>query len=46
MTKASGISFVICTYNRAQYLQDTLQSLVENKADPNRFEILIVDNNS
>ncbi len=46
MANASGISFVICTYNRAQYLQDTLQSLVENKADPNRFELLIVDNNS
>ncbi|WP_445666673.1 glycosyltransferase [Fodinibius sp. AD559] len=46
MGKASGISFVICTYNRAQYLQDTLQSLLENEADPDRFELLIVDNNS
>lgn len=46
MEKASGISFVICTYNRAQYLQDTLQSLLENEADPNRFELLIIDNNS
>lgn len=46
MAKASGISFVICTYNRAQYLHDTLQSLLKNEADPNRFELLIVDNNS
>jgi glycosyltransferase involved in cell wall biosynthesis len=46
MAKASGISFVICTYNRAQYLQDTLLSLVKNEADPDRFELLVVDNNS
>jgi len=46
MAKTSGISFVICTYNRAQYLQDTLHSLLKNEADPNRFELLIVDNNS
>lgn len=46
MAKASGISFVICTYNRAQYLKDTLHSLLENEADPDRFEVLIVDNNS
>lgn len=46
MTNAGGISFVICTYNRAQYLEDTLQSLLKNEADPGRYELLIVDNNS
>ena len=46
MATASGISFVICTYNRAHYLQDTLHSLLKNEADPNRFELLIIDNNS
>jgi glycosyltransferase involved in cell wall biosynthesis len=37
---------IICTYNRAGYLRDTLQSLLQTNASPNQFEILIIDNNS
>ena len=39
-------SVVICTYNRAQYLQQTLQSVVEQDFSSEKFEIVVVDNNS
>ena len=39
-------SVVICTYNRAQYLQQTLQSVVEQDFPSEKFEIVVVDNNS
>ena len=39
-------SVVICTYNRAQYLQQTLQSVVEQDYPSEKFEIVVVDNNS
>lgn len=39
------VSFIICTYNRAGYLDDTLQSLLQTDyASP--YEFLVVDNNS
>lgn len=40
------ITVAICTYNRAGYLRDTLQDLSIQSADPQQFEILVVDNNS
>ncbi|TYP91727.1 Glycosyltransferase involved in cell wall bisynthesis [Fodinibius salinus] len=46
MARSSRISIIICTYDRADYLRDTLQSLLKNKADPDRYELLIIDNNS
>ena len=39
-------SVVICTYNRAAYLAQTLESVVKQNFPTNRFEILIIDNNS
>lgn len=39
-------SFVTCTYNRAEYLSRTLQSLVEQDFDPENFQIVIINNNS
>ena len=41
------ISVLLCTYNRAQILEDALESLVAQVL-PNeiRFEIVVVDNNS
>jgi len=39
-------SVVICTYNRANYLLKTLESLVPQKFSSEKFEIIIVDNNS
>jgi glycosyltransferase involved in cell wall biosynthesis len=46
MPKRPLISFIICTFNRAGYLNDTLQSILQTNAPPGQFEILIVDNNS
>lgn len=39
-------SFITCTYNRARYLGQTLQSVCEQTFSPSGYEIIIVDNNS
>ncbi|MDZ7658654.1 glycosyltransferase [Fodinibius sp.] len=39
------ITFIICSYNRAHYLDDTLYSLLKNQNSPD-FELLVIDNNS
>lgn len=39
-------SFVTCTYNRAECLAKTLQSLVEQDFDPHDFQIVVINNNS
>ncbi len=39
-------SVVICTYNRAKYLEQTLSSVVSQDYSSDKFEIVIVDNNS
>lgn len=41
-----SVSVVVCTYNRAQILAACLQSLTLQTANPNSFEVIIVDNNS
>lgn len=46
MTKGPQITIAICTYNRAGYLKDTLDDLAEQTVDPDKFEILVVNNNS
>ena len=40
------VTIAICTYNRADYLQDTLNDLAKQTEDPRRFEILVINNNS
>jgi glycosyltransferase involved in cell wall biosynthesis len=40
------ISVVICTYNRAKYLSATLDSVALQTFPPEKFEIIVVDNNS
>lgn len=40
------VTFVICTYNRADYLDVTLNSLLRRDYSSDQFEILVVDNNS
>lgn len=40
------ISAVVCTYNRAGYLRQALQSLVEQTLAPSVYEIIVVDNGS
>jgi glycosyltransferase involved in cell wall biosynthesis len=44
--QALRFSVVICTYNRAAYLEKTLESVVKQRYPKERFEIVIVDNNS
>lgn len=40
------ITIAICTYNRADYLQDTLRDLSSQSADSELFEVLVINNNS
>ncbi len=40
------LSIIICTYNRADFLLLTLQSLSLQTLDKNQYEVLIIDNNS
>lgn len=40
------LSAIICTYNRADYLRKAITSLIEQTLDTDRFEIIVVDNNS
>ncbi len=40
------VSVVVCTYNRADLLRDTLESLCSQDCDQSRYEVLVVDNNS
>lgn len=41
-----NISVIICTYNRASSLADTLQSLEKQSYGYNKWELIVVDNNS
>ena len=43
---AVSISVVICTYNRAAYIQDAMESLLNQTLDKKSFEVIIVNNNS
>lgn len=40
------LSVVVCTYNRADWLEQALASLAGQTLDQARFEVLLVDNNS
>ena len=41
------VSIIVCTYNRADSLRDTLRALNQQKAAPTRrWEVIVVDNNS
>ncbi len=40
------LSIIICSYNRASYINDALTSLYCQSAGLNSFEVIIVDNNS
>ncbi|MGM0545469.1 MAG: glycosyltransferase [Bacteroidota bacterium] len=46
MSSSPNITFIICTYNRADYLADTLQSLLQTDLSEYNAELLIIDNNS
>lgn len=40
------ISVILCTYNRAPYLYNVLQSITEGTLPPSEYEIVVVNNNS
>lgn len=40
------LSFIICTYNREEYISQTLCCLAENHSCTDDYEIILVDNNS
>lgn len=40
------VSVVICSYNRAAYISGALDSLYQQTASKNNFEVIVVDNNS
>jgi glycosyltransferase involved in cell wall biosynthesis len=46
MTGSYEISLVICTYNRCRYLPEALESIKAQTLLPEKFELLIIDNNS
>ncbi len=40
------ISLIICTYNRDKYIYDVLKSLAENDFPTEKYEIVLINNNS
>ena len=46
MNKNPSVSFIICTYNRASYLDDTLRSLLDFSSPEFDYEFIVIDNNS
>jgi glycosyltransferase involved in cell wall biosynthesis len=40
------VSVIVCTYNRAKYLLETLTHLLKQGADASSFEVLLINNNS
>lgn len=46
MQKKTLLSVVICTYNRDDIIQGAIESLINQKIDPDSVEIIVVDNNS
>ncbi len=40
------ISIIVCTYNREIYLPKMLQSILDQNCSPNKFEVILVNNNS
>ena len=39
------LSVIICTYNRAKYIGNLLESIAKNDIDKSEYEIILVDNN-
>ena len=46
MSNALQISVVICTYNRAAYIQEAMESLYQQSLSRELFEVIVVNNNS
>lgn len=46
MAVSFQLSILVCTYNRGDILAECLQSLTAQTADPESFEVIVVNNNS
>lgn len=46
MESGPHITIVICTYNRAGYLNDTMRDIAAQTAEPSDFELIVINNNS
>ncbi|SDW08952.1 Glycosyltransferase involved in cell wall bisynthesis [Hydrobacter penzbergensis] len=46
MSTMPKISVVVCTYNRADYIVDAMESLYRQSLDKQYYEVIIVNNNS
>jgi glycosyltransferase involved in cell wall biosynthesis len=46
MTAQFKISVVICTYNRASYIREAMESLYTQTLDRGSYEVIVVNNNS
>ena len=46
MPESTIVSVIVCTYNREKYIGQTLEHLERQQADPAKFEVLVVNNNS
>jgi glucosyl-dolichyl phosphate glucuronosyltransferase len=46
MNSTLQVSIIICSYNRARYITEALDSLYNQTAEKILFEVIIVDNNS
>lgn len=44
--KEPQVSFIICTYNRDAYIHRSMKSIAEQDADPDDYELVLVNNNS
>ncbi len=40
------LSVIVCTYNRDEYILETLRHLKQQTCPPEKYEVIIVDNNS
>lgn len=46
MSASPEISVIICSYNRAAYIREAMESLLQQDLDKSRYEVIVVDNNS
>ncbi len=46
MADTPVISVIVCTYNRANLLNDVIETVCAQNIDPSEYEVIIVDNNS
>ena len=46
MSYAYKVSAVICSYNRARFIVDAVESIFNQDYDKAKYEVIVVDNNS